>query len=386
MDVNSAFLHGSFNKNVYLEQPQGFKVQDRRTHVCRLKKSLYGSKQAPKAWYERINDFFMTLRFTRSYVDQNLYLKVEKDMPLILVLYVDDLFLTSANPLIYQCKSELTSEFKMKDLGLMHYFPGLEVWQKLGKIFLSQRKYIVKPLERCGMADCKFVSNPMELNFKKLCGNVAGLELANPSEYRQLVGALMFLLNSCTDICFAVNTLIQFMVEPHHIHWIAAENILRYLCGKINYGLRHTAGNLRLHGYTDVDWDGSVVDRKSTSGCCFSLGSAPISWMSRKQKSIALSTIEVEYIATSMACCEVVWLRKFFSELFEHVLDTIVIYCDNQSGIRLSENSMFHDHSNHIDIRHRLVAWLNDSHMDDGVVQVDGTTWEGWDSVPDLIH
>eukprot|EP00253_Pinus_taeda_P027467 PITA_27467 len=161
----------------------------------------------------------------------------------------------------------------------------------------------------------------------------------------------MFLVNSPLDICFAVNTLSQFMVEPHHIHWITANNHLRYLRGTITYGLRYIVGNVSFHGYFDVDWASSVVDRKSTSGCCFSLGSASISWMSRKQKSVALRAAKAEYIVASMASCEVVWLRKLFSELFGHVLDTTVIYCDNQSGIRLSKNLVFHDRSKHIDIR-----------------------------------
>lgn len=171
----------------------------------------------------------MKLGFTRSEVDPNLYFKVENDRPLILVLYVDDLFLTGAEPIIYQCKRELASEFEMKDLGLMHYFLGLEVWQKLGEIFLSQGKYIVKLLERFGMVDCKSVTTPIGLNFKKLCGIAVGPNFENPSEYLQLVGALMFLVNSRPNICFAVNTLSQFMVEPHHIYWIVAKNLLRYL-------------------------------------------------------------------------------------------------------------------------------------------------------------
>jgi len=162
----------------------------------------------------------------------------------------------------------------------------------------------------------------MELNFKKLCGSAARLDLGNPSEYRQLVGGLDVLGELLSRHMFAVNTLSQFMVGPHHIHWIVAKNLLRYLGGTITYGLSYTVGDVRLHGYSDVDWDGNVVDCKSTSGCCFSLGSASISWMSRKQKLVALSTFEVEYIATCMASCEVVWLRKLFSELFGHVLDT----------------------------------------------------------------
>ena len=153
-----------------------------------MKKALYGLKQATRAWYERIDSYLMKLGFTRSDVDPNLYFKVQKDMPLILVIYVDDLFLTGASPLIYRCKRELDSEFKMKDLELMHYFLGLEVWQKPGEIFLSQGKYIVKLLERCGMVDCKSMTTPMELNFKKLCGSAARFELANPTEYRHLWG------------------------------------------------------------------------------------------------------------------------------------------------------------------------------------------------------
>ena len=118
----------------------------------------------------------------------------------------------------------------------------------------------------------------------------------------------MFSVNSRPDICFAVNTLSQHMVEPHHIHWIGAKNLLRYLRGTITYGLRYIARDVRLFGYIDADWAGNVEDRKSTSGCCFSLGSASISWMSRKQKLVALNTAEAEYIAASMASCEAVWL------------------------------------------------------------------------------
>ena len=120
MDVKTTFLHGSLKEEVYLEQPQGFEVQDRRKHICRLNKSLYGLKQFPKVCYERIDNYLIKLGFISSYVNPNIYFKVKKDMPLILVLYVDDLFLTGAKPFICQCKRELTSKFEMKNLGLMH--------------------------------------------------------------------------------------------------------------------------------------------------------------------------------------------------------------------------------------------------------------------------
>eukprot|EP00253_Pinus_taeda_P032360 PITA_32360 len=282
MDVKTAFLHGSIKEEVYIEQPEGFEIYDRKSHVCKLKKALYELKQAPRAWYERIDNYLMKLGFTRSETDPNLYFKVEDDKPLILVLYVDDLFLTGADPLIHKYKRDLASEFEMKDLGLMQYFLGLEVWQKPREIFLSQGKYVVKILERFGMVNCKPVTTPMELDFKKLSSSATRHVLRNATEYRQLVGALMFLVNSRPDICFAVNTLSQHMVEPHHIHWIGAKNLLRYLRGTITYGLRYTVEDVRLLGYADADWAGSVVDRKSTFRCYFSLGFASISWMSRK--------------------------------------------------------------------------------------------------------
>jgi hypothetical protein len=129
MDVKTTFLNGVIEEEVYIEQPLGFEVQDMKTHVCKLKKALYGLKQAPRAWYDRIDSFLMSLGFTKSKADPNLYFKIVDDGPVILLLYVDDLFLTGEEKLITDCKKKLAAEFEMKDLGPMHYFLGLEVWQ-----------------------------------------------------------------------------------------------------------------------------------------------------------------------------------------------------------------------------------------------------------------
>jgi hypothetical protein len=153
MDVKTAFLNGVIEEEVYIEQPQGFEVEDKKTHVCKLKKDLYGLKQAPRAWYGRIDSFLMSLGFTKSKVDSNLYFKVMNDEPVILLLYVDDLFLTGEENLIIECKNKLVVEFEMKDLGLMHYFLGLEVWQSPERIFLNQGKYAVEILKRFDMLE-----------------------------------------------------------------------------------------------------------------------------------------------------------------------------------------------------------------------------------------
>jgi hypothetical protein len=263
-------------------------------------------------------------------------------------------FLTGSQRLIADCKRDLASEFDMKDLGLMHYFLGLEVWQRDGEIFLGQGKYTVEILKRFRMQDCRPMSTPMVTNWKKI--DASKQEAVDPTLYRQLIGSLMYLVNTRPDICFAVNTLSQFMVEPRRAHWTTAKHILRYLRGTIEYGLRYAQGDgVKLVGYTDADWAGNAVDRKSTSGCCFSLGSGVVSWFSRKQKSVALSSAEAEYMAASMAACEAIWLRKLLVALFGQELEPTIIHCDNQSGIKLSENPVFHDRSKHIDIRYHFI-------------------------------
>jgi len=168
MDVKTSFLNGVVEEEVYIEQPQGFELHPRETHVCRLKKALYGLKQTPRAWYARIDSYLTRLGFSKSHADPNLYYKVVNNAPVILLLYVDDLFLIGAKPLNIQCKKELATEFDMKDIGLMHYYLGLEVWQKRGEVFLGQGKYIVKILQKFGMMDCKSMTTPMVIDLRKL--------------------------------------------------------------------------------------------------------------------------------------------------------------------------------------------------------------------------
>jgi hypothetical protein len=280
-DIKTTFLNGVIEEEVYIEQPQGFEFEDKKSHVCKLKKSLYGLKQAPRAWYIRIDSFLTSLGFTKSKADSNLYFKVMNDEPMILFLYVDDLFLTGEENLITECKKRLTSKFEMKYLSLMHYFLVLEVWQSPKRIFLTQGKYAVKILKRFDMLECKSMNTPMEMKSKLLVYTLS--ELIDAMLYRQIIGSLMYMLNTIPDICFSVNTLSQFLVEPRHVHLIAAKHVMRYLKGTLDCGLSYNGDHdFTFSGYTDSYWVGSVSDRKSTSGCCFSLASAMISWQSRK--------------------------------------------------------------------------------------------------------
>jgi hypothetical protein len=289
----------------------------------------------------------------------NLYFKVRGNQPVILIMYVDYLFLIGDDELIAWCKRELISKFEMKDLGLMHYFLGLEVWQRQGEIFLAQGKYTVDVLKRFGMMDCKSMSTPMITNLRKLHDYDTCSDLVDPTMYRQLIGSLMYMIHTKLDICYAMIAMSQFMAKPRQRYWIEAKHILRYLRGTITCGMRYTSnGGLFLHGYADVDWAGSPVDRKSTFGYCFSLGSAMISWSSRKQGSIAQSTIKVEYIAASDVGKEAVWLKRLVYGLFGDKLETTMVHCDNQSCIKLTENPVFHDRSKHIDMMYHYIQDL----------------------------
>eukprot|EP00253_Pinus_taeda_P011308 PITA_11308 len=240
-----------------------------------------------------------------------------KGKQLIIVLYVDDLILTSDDQLIMSCKENLAREFEMKDMVLMHYFLGMEVWQKNGELFVSQGKYANEILRRFHMEKCK----PMQ--------------------------------TLLADLCYVMNQLSQAMVQPTKMFWKAGKHVLRYLRGTSQYGLWYKRKErVQLQSFTDADWAGSPLDRKSTSGGILNLGLAADSWYNRKQMSIALSSVEAEYMAASQAACEAIWMRKILVGLFDQRMDPTVIYCDNQSCIKLSENPVFHDRSKHIDIRY----------------------------------
>jgi hypothetical protein len=136
-NVKTTFLNGVVEEEIYVEQPEGFETFTRDTHVCMLRRALYGLKKAPRAWYACIDNYLLGLGFTKSEADPNLYYLVVEGKPLILVLYVDDLKLTGTDSLIQDCKEDLAREFEMKDLGLKHYFLGLKVWQSDGETFLG---------------------------------------------------------------------------------------------------------------------------------------------------------------------------------------------------------------------------------------------------------
>eukprot|EP00253_Pinus_taeda_P011235 PITA_11235 len=252
-------------------------------------------------------------------------------------------------PVASSFKEELEREFDMKNMGLMNYFLKLEVWQGDGELFVSQGKYAIKILQRFHVESCKPMETPLATNWRK-DNAISGKEV-DATIYQKLVGSLMYLVNTLSDMCYVVSQLKQAIFRLTKLCWKATKHVLRYLRGTTQYGLWYRrAEGVKLFGFTDADWVGSPSDQKSISSGIFNFGSAAISWYSKKQKYVALSSVEVEYMAASQATCEVIWMKKILVGLFGQEMDPTVIYCDNQSCIKLYDNLVINDRSKHIDI------------------------------------
>eukprot|EP01018_Ginkgo_biloba_P034444 Gb_39748 [translate_table: standard] len=310
MDVKSAFLNGYVDEEIYVEQPQGFEIAGKENKVYKLKKALYGLKQAPRAWYSRIDTYFQQKGFLKSSCDPNLYIKVIGSDILIVSLYVDDLIYTGNNHhMLHDSKVDMCKEFKMSNLGQLHYFLGIEIWQSEKGFFMSQAKYAMDILKKFNMSDCKPLATPIEFSLK--LSKYENLDSVNATIYRQLIRNLIYITSTRPDIAYVVSLVSRFMVDPKIEHSKKAKRILRYIRGTIDYGLQYKmTKNFILIGYTDTDWARDIDDRKSTSGFNLSLVIVAIDWITKKQPTVSLSTVEAEYKATTTTTCEAIWLRR----------------------------------------------------------------------------
>ncbi|MCH81290.1 copia-type polyprotein, partial [Trifolium medium] len=360
MDVKSAFLHGELTENIYVSQPLGYDNGNKHK-VYKLKKALYGLKQAPRAWYSKIETYFISKSFQKCPHEHTLFVKLgEKGEILIASLYVDDLILTGNDlSMINNFKRSMKKHFAMTDLGKMRYFLGIEVCQSKQGIFIHQQKYAAEILSRFGMENCNMVSNPIVPGCK-LIKNENG-KAADPTLYKQMVGCLMYLLATRPDLAYSVCLVARFMDRPTEVHFTAVKRILRYLKGTLSFGVLYKSNvtkKLCLKGWSDSDYAGDVEDRKSTTGYLFKLGSAAISWSSKKQPIVTLSTTEAEYVAAASCACQALWLRNVLSCLQQKQEVNTVIYCDNSSTIKLSKNPIMHGRCKHIDVRFHFLRNL----------------------------
>lgn len=357
MDAITAFLQGDVDEDIYMSQPPTF---ERGEKVCHLNKAIYGLKQASRQWNKKLNSVLLEIGMKRSKLDPCIYFRIfSKNDILFISVYVDDLLLFYNNSEIgEETKKRLKDNFSMKDMGKAEQCIGFRITHEdQNKISLDQSMYIKKILTRFGMDDCKPVWTPCDPN-NQLKRAEREEEILRNIPYQEAIGCLLYLSQGTRpDITYIVNSLSRYNDQPTAEHWATLKRVLRYLKATINHKLTFDGkSECDMKGYCDADWASHSEDRRSCTGYTFVFQGAAISWCSKKQPTVALSSTEAEYMSLASAVQEAIWLKQLHGDFWpESSAIPIVVHCDNQSAIRISGNESYHPRSKHIDVRYHFV-------------------------------
>ncbi|KAI3770566.1 hypothetical protein L6452_01704 [Arctium lappa] len=354
MDVKSAFLNGKLNEEVYVEQPPGFYDPKYPNYVYKLDKALYGLKQAPRAWYDTLSSFLISENFERGKSDNTLFFRKIKGHIILVQIYVDDIILGSTNPsLCTRFAERMKKEYKMSMMGELTYFLGLQIKQSDKGTFICQGKYVKDMLKKFDLTQTSAIKTPMAPPLK-LNKDPSGKPV-NVTAYRGMIGSLLYLTASRPDIMYSTCLCARYQSEPKESHLIAVKRIFRFLKGTPNLGLWYPKDSgFDLTGYSDSDFAGCKLDRKSTTGGCQLLGGKLVSWTSKKQNSVSTSTAEAEYVAAVSCCSQILWMRNQLLD-YDLQLSKIPIYCDSSSAIAIANNPVLHSKTKHIEIRYNFI-------------------------------
>ncbi|WVZ88501.1 hypothetical protein U9M48_035018 [Paspalum notatum var. saurae] len=324
LDVKSAFLNGELTEVVHVHQPPGFVIAREEGKVLRLRKALYGLRQAPRAWNIKLDTTLATFGFKKCSSEHALYTRRSKEGILIVGVYVDDLIVTgSEQQEINKFKSEMAAKFKMSHLGMLTYYLGIEVRQGKQAIELCQSAYALKLLERAGLKGCNPTQVPMQEKPK-----LSTAEKVDATHYRSLVGGLRYLTHTRPDITFAVGYVSRFMEDPRKNHMAAVKHLLRYIAGTCALGLaypqRKKTSDLHLFGFSDSDIGETLMAERAPQAC-------------------------------AAAACHGIWLRRLLKEITGQSVAAPILRIDNKSAIELAKNPIFHNRSKHIDIKFHFI-------------------------------
>lgn len=360
LDFKCAFLNGDLPKPVYMEIPEGVKVDNSTSeYVCKLKKSLYGLREAPKCWYQKLHTKLIDLNFKRSKCDPCLYY----DNNIYLIVHVDDIILfCESQEMLNAFKSKLMSFFEMHDLSpkcqenFSLKFLGLKIEKFNNMLFLSQTDLIQKVLLKFNMQDCKTTNIPIQVKL-----NLNSYEHKNVNEtlpYRELIGFLMYImLGTRPDLCYSIYFFSQYQNCFNSEHWKYLKNVLRYLKNTENLGIlykKSKQSNQIISAYVDADFANDACDRKSITGYGIKIFNNFVFWKSKKQATVSLSSSEAEYIALSDCTAECIFVAQLLSELLNVNVFPVNIYEDNQSCIKMS-NTLETKRTKHIDVKHHFI-------------------------------
>lgn len=364
VDIKTAFLNGDIEEEIFMKQPDGFVQAHERKLVCRLHKGLYGLKQSARAWNTKLNDVLIKNCFKRGISDPCLYTKIINGNHVYVLIYIDDILLVSDNEKEIQNFEEmLKKEFEITLLGNVSNFLGLQIERDDNGIFkLHQTKYINKVIESFLTEDAKPSKIPLDPGYYKLCAN--SKPLLNNEQYRKAIGSLLYIaVNTRPDIAASVSILSRKVSCPTELDWLEVKRVLRYLIGTKSYklALGKNTGTHRLIGYADADWAQDQTDRKSNTGYLFQLYGGTITWASRKQTCIALSSTEAEYVSLTEACQEAKWIHSLLQDLDMLCPQSTTIYEDNQSCLKLLDAEKLNPRTKHIDIKYHFTREIHKS-------------------------
>ena len=361
MDVKGTYLNGTLKEEIYMAQPEGY--DDGSNKACRLKKTLYGLKQSGREWNTEL-DFQLGKRgYRRIHSDPCVYIQKTPDRTMIITVWVDDMLIFATTILAMKiAKRDISDAFEVTDLGEPSKIVGIEITRdrEQRKITITQTSYIETILAKYGLQDACPVRTPLDPNIKLEPGE---METGNRSNnYVSLIGSLMYAaVATRPDIAFAVNRLASFTANPTMCHWTAAKHVLRYLKGTKNIGITYSKPETEdmvnqsgLIGYSDASFANNY-DRTSVSGYVFKAAGGAITWGSKKQNIVSLSTTEAEYICLSDAAREATWLRNLYEEVGFPQEEPTLVYGDNLSALAIAENPRYHRRTKHFDIKHHYI-------------------------------
>ena len=367
VDISSAFLNGTLEEEVYMRQPEGF-VEKGKDWVWRLLKSLYGLKQAGRCWHKKLNEVLEVMGFKRIVCEHSIWIYGKGDTRIIIPVFIDDMTIAGKSlEDVNQVKEQLKSHFKLRDLGPTTWLLGVEIIRNHSEhsLSLSQRQYTISLLERFNMSDCNPVSTPIDPGLKLSASmspsTAKDIEEMHSIPYLQAVGSLMYLATATRpDIAYAVGVLARFNKNPGMQHWKAVKHLFRYLKGTLDYKLTYAPdpnSTELFTTYTDADHGGNPDNGRSTGGYVVKMGTGAISWSSKLQGIVALSTTEAEYVASTSAGQEILWLHNLFHELGYTFSTPSTLHIDNRSALSVAKNPEHHGRMKHLDLR---FYWLRD--------------------------
>lgn len=357
-DVKTAFLNGEIEEEIYMNQPPGFKVGNK---VCKLKKGLYGLKQAARAWNKLFHDTLVEFGFQTNEVDKCLYTLCIDGSVCYLIVHVDDILIASNDSLLIdKIQDFIGNKFEIKNLGNVSHFLGIDVKKdKENNFVISQSQYIDKIIAEAGLIDAKISKFPLMTGYYR---HMDEDKLNSNDEYRKLIGMLLYVsTNSRPDIAAPVAILSQKVSCPSKTDLNEVKRIIRYLKHTKDLKLKLSSRNcLDLHIFSDASWAEDSIDRKSNSGYYCMLYGGAISWCSRKQDIVSLSSTESEYVALAESCKELTWIRMICKQFEIEVPNTIEVFTDSQSCIKMIKNQKFSNRTKHIDTKYHYVRHLAD--------------------------